>query len=41
MWMPYGRRPDRIIEGEYTTGAQEHLYIENNGAIACIRPMTG
>jgi CO/xanthine dehydrogenase Mo-binding subunit len=25
---------DRIIEGEYTTGAQEHLYIENNGAIA-------
>jgi CO/xanthine dehydrogenase Mo-binding subunit len=25
---------DHIIEGEYTTGAQEHLYIENNGAIA-------
>ena len=25
---------DRIVEGEYTTGAQEHLYIENNGAIA-------
>src|SRR5271170_3845643 len=23
-----------IVEGEYTTGAQEHLYIENNGAIA-------
>jgi CO/xanthine dehydrogenase Mo-binding subunit len=23
-----------IIEGEYRTGAQEHLYIENNGAIA-------
>jgi CO/xanthine dehydrogenase Mo-binding subunit len=27
-------RADRIVEGEYTTGAQEHLYIENNGAIA-------
>ena len=25
---------DRIVEGEYTTGAQEHLYFENNGAIA-------
>ncbi len=25
---------DVIVEGEYTTGAQEHLYIENNGAIA-------
>jgi CO/xanthine dehydrogenase Mo-binding subunit len=25
---------DAIVEGEYTTGAQEHLYIENNGAIA-------
>jgi CO/xanthine dehydrogenase Mo-binding subunit len=25
---------DRVVEGEYTTGAQEHLYIENNGAIA-------
>ncbi|MBV8629533.1 MAG: xanthine dehydrogenase family protein, partial [Silvibacterium sp.] len=23
-----------VVEGEYTTGAQEHLYIENNGAIA-------
>ena len=23
-----------IVEGEYITGAQEHLYIENNGAIA-------
>jgi len=23
-----------ILEGEYRTGAQEHLYIENNGAIA-------
>ncbi|MGB6903910.1 MAG: xanthine dehydrogenase family protein molybdopterin-binding subunit [Acidobacteriaceae bacterium] len=25
---------DRIVQGEYATGAQEHLYIENNGAIA-------
>jgi CO/xanthine dehydrogenase Mo-binding subunit len=25
---------DRVVEGEYATGAQEHLYIENNGAIA-------
>jgi CO/xanthine dehydrogenase Mo-binding subunit len=25
---------DLIVEGEYATGAQEHLYIENNGAIA-------
>jgi CO/xanthine dehydrogenase Mo-binding subunit len=25
---------DHIIEGEYHTGAQEQLYIENNGAIA-------
>jgi len=25
---------DYIIEGEYETGAQEHLYIENNGIIA-------
>jgi CO/xanthine dehydrogenase Mo-binding subunit len=25
---------DFIIEGEYETGAQEHLYIENNGVIA-------
>src|ERR1700687_306173 len=27
-------KADFIIEGEYETGAQEHLYIENNGAIA-------
>ena len=25
---------DFIVEGEYRTGAQEHLYIENNGVIA-------
>ena len=27
-------RADYIVEGEYTTGAQEQLYIENNGMIA-------
>jgi len=27
-------RADYIVEGEYTTGAQEQLYIENNGVIA-------
>src|SRR2546425_7421988 len=29
---------DFIIEGEYETGAQEQLYIENNGAIAMANP---
>lgn len=28
------RDADFIVEGEYTTGAQEQLYIENNGVIA-------
>jgi CO/xanthine dehydrogenase Mo-binding subunit len=33
---------DFIVEGEYTTGAQEQLYIENNGVIAeCFRGATG
>ncbi len=27
-------KADYIVEGEYTTGAQEQLYIENNGVIA-------
>lgn len=27
-------KADFIVEGEYETGAQEHLYIENNGVIA-------
>jgi CO/xanthine dehydrogenase Mo-binding subunit len=27
-------RADYVVEGEYTTGAQEQLYIENNGVIA-------
>jgi CO/xanthine dehydrogenase Mo-binding subunit len=28
------QRAAHIVEGEYRTGAQEHLYIENNGMIA-------
>jgi CO/xanthine dehydrogenase Mo-binding subunit len=32
---------DFIIEGEYETGAQEQLYIENNGAIAIANPADG
>ena len=32
---------DFIIEGEYTTGAQEHLYIENNGVMAAYTPEEG
>ncbi len=30
-------RADYIVEGEYTTGAQEQLYIEQNGVIAVVR----
>jgi len=30
-----------IVEGEYETGAQEQLYIENNGAIAISNPVDG
>ncbi len=30
-----------IIEGEYFTGAQEQLYIENNGVIAAFEPDSG
>jgi len=30
-----------IVEGEYQTGAQEHLYIENNGAIATYNHLDG
>ena len=30
-----------IVEGEYFTGAQEQLYIENNGMIASYHPDTG
>jgi CO/xanthine dehydrogenase Mo-binding subunit len=32
---------DLIVEGEYETGAQEQLYIENNGAIAIANPAEG
>ncbi len=33
---------DFIVEGEYATGAQEQLYIENNGVIAeCFRKPSG
>jgi CO/xanthine dehydrogenase Mo-binding subunit len=32
---------DYIVEGEYTTGAQEQLYIENNGIIAAFDPQQG
>ena len=30
-----------IVEGEYKTGAQEQLYIENNGVIASYDPQSG
>src|SRR4029077_17615732 len=30
-----------IVEGEYSTGAQEQLYIENNGVIADYDPEHG
>ena len=32
---------DYIVEGEYRTGAQEQLYIENNGMIAAFHPKEG
>jgi CO/xanthine dehydrogenase Mo-binding subunit len=32
---------DFIVEGEYFTGAQEHLYIENNGMIAVFDSVAG
>ena len=32
---------DFIVEGEYQTGAQEQLYIENNGCIAIANPDEG
>jgi CO/xanthine dehydrogenase Mo-binding subunit len=34
-------KADFIVEGEYYTGAQEQLYIENNGAIAIANPDEG
>ncbi len=32
---------DYVVEGEYTTGAQEQLYIENNGMIATFDARAG
>jgi CO/xanthine dehydrogenase Mo-binding subunit len=34
-------KADFIVEGEYETGAQEQLYIENNGAIALVNADEG
>ena len=34
-------KADYIVEGEYRTGAQEQLYIENNGMIAAFDPAHG
>src|SRR5713101_1256507 len=34
-------KADYIVEGEYMTGAQEQLYIENNGMIAAFDPQQG
>ena len=34
-------KAEYIVEGEYTTGAQEQLYIENNGVIASFDPERG
>src|SRR6266478_904721 len=34
-------KADYIVEGEYRTGAQEQLYIENNGMVAAFDPQTG
>jgi CO/xanthine dehydrogenase Mo-binding subunit len=35
------QKADFIVEGEYHTGAQEQLYIENNGVIASYDPNAG
>ena len=34
-------KAEHIVEGEYFTGAQEQLYIENNGMIAVANPNEG
>lgn len=34
-------KADYVVEGVYTTGAQEQLYIENNGVIASLDPERG
>lgn len=38
---PVWAKADFIVEGEYITGAQEHLYIENNGIVAAFDPSAG
>jgi CO/xanthine dehydrogenase Mo-binding subunit len=35
------REAAHIVEGEYSTGAQEQLYIENNGMVAAASPSEG
>ena len=35
------KKAAHIVEGEYFTGAQEQLYIENNGVIAAFDPKNG
>ena len=39
--MAVWEKADYIVEGEYRTGAQEQLYIENNGMIASFDPQQG
>src|SRR5258706_159739 len=34
-------KADFVVEGEYYTGAQEQLYIENNGAMAMVNKDDG
>ncbi|HEV2762757.1 MAG TPA: xanthine dehydrogenase family protein molybdopterin-binding subunit [Pyrinomonadaceae bacterium] len=34
-------RADFVVEGEYRTGAQEHVYIETNGVVAVAGPEEG
>src|SRR5580700_3504742 len=36
-----GETADHIVEAEYTTGAQEQFYIENNGMISTFDPQQG
>jgi CO/xanthine dehydrogenase Mo-binding subunit len=38
---PVWKEAAHIVEGEYFTGAQEQLYIENNGVIAAFEPQSG
>jgi CO/xanthine dehydrogenase Mo-binding subunit len=38
---PVWESADYVVEGEYTTGAQEQLYIENNGMIASFDTQQG